>query len=194
MTRYFVPLCLLSAALGFAQSSITVTATRTNTVPPDQAVFQVSVTSNLATGQSDVIAALQGSGINAANFTSVYTQQGYNGGQLVTTLQWNFTLMVPLANLKATVDTFTGLEMSLAKGSTGMSLNFSVQGLQPSPQAQQAQPCSLSGLISDARAQATSIANAAGSTVGAVLAVTNSVSDAAVVCSATVKFALGTGF
>jgi uncharacterized protein YggE len=194
MIRLFSLLYLLLSGLAFAQNSITVTATRNSSVQPDQAVFRVSVTSGLTTGRDDVIAALQGSGIGLANFSSVYSIQNYVNNQLVTVLQWNFTLTVPLANLKPTIDTFTGLQMSLAKGTTGMTLSFSVQGLQASPQAQQAQPCSLAGLISDARAQATSIANAAGSTVGSILAVTNSVSDTAVICSATVKFALGSGF
>jgi uncharacterized protein YggE len=197
MLRHSVLLTVVSGAFAFAQSSpnsITVTATRTLNVQPDQAIFQVSVTSNLTTGQSDVIAALQGTGITAANFTSVYSSTQYVNIQYVTALQWNFTLTVPLTNLKPTIDTFTGLQMSLSQGTTGLSLSFSVQGLQASPQAQQAQPCSLSGLISDARAQATAIANAAGSTVGSILAVTNSISDTSVLCSATVKFALGGGF
>jgi len=196
MFRYLILLALFSAALACAQmhpNSITVTASRSSSVQPDQVVFAVSVTSPLTTGQNDVIAALQGSGIGLANFTGVYTSQQYVGQQYVTALQWNFTLTVPLANMKATVDMFTGLQMSFSKGSAGLSLSFSVQGLQASAQAQQAQPCSLAGLISDARAQATQIANAAGATVGSILALTNSVSDASVTCSATVKFALGGG-
>jgi uncharacterized protein YggE len=196
MFRYLILLALFSAALACAQmhpNSITVTASRSSSVQPDQVVFAVSVTSPLTTGQNDVIAALQGSGIGLANFTGVYTSQQYVGQQYVTALQWNFTLTVPLANMKATVDMFTGLQMSFSKGSAGLSLSFSVQGLQASAQAQQAQPCSLAGLISDARAQATQIANAAGATVGSILALTNSVSDGSVTCSATVKFALGGG-
>jgi hypothetical protein len=196
MIRHFILLYPILSCVALAQNSITVTATRTITVQPDQAVFGVSVTSGTATGRDDVIAALQGSGIGLANFSSVYSTQQYvnDQNQYVTVLQWNFSLTVPLSSMKPTIDTFTGLQMSLAKGTTGLSLSFSVQGLQASAQAQQAQPCSLPGLISDARAQATSIASAAGSTVGAILGVTNSVSDAGVFCSATVKFALGSGF
>jgi uncharacterized protein YggE len=198
MPRNFILLTLISTGLALAQTtpnSITVTATRTVTAQPDQVVFQLSVTSPLTAGRDDVIAALQGTGITAANFTSMYTNQQYVNGQYLTALQWNFNLTAPLSNLKSTIDTFTGLQMSLAKGNTGMSLSFAVQALQVSPQAQQAQPCSLAGLISDARSQAQKIANAAAVTVGPVLAITNSISDTGMVaCSATVKFALSGGF
>jgi uncharacterized protein YggE len=190
MSRLFVPLILLSASLAVAQTtpnSITVTATRNLTVQPDQVQFQVSVTSPLTSSRDDVIAAVQGAGITLANFTSMYTTQQYVNGQYVTSLQWNFNLTAPLTNMKGTVDTFTGLQMSLSKAGAGFSLSFSVQGLQISPQAQQAQPCSLAGLISDARSQAQKIANAAGATVGPVLALTNSVADTGVFCSATVN-------
>jgi len=197
MLRYFVLLTLISAGFALAQTSpnsITVNATRTATVQPDQVVFQLSATSNLSTGRDDVIAALQGTGITAANFTGMYASQQYVNGQYVTALQWNFNLTAPLSNLKATIDTFTGLQMSLSKGNTGISLSFAVQNLQASAQAQQTQPCSLAGLLSDARSQAQKIANAAAVTVGPVLAITNSISDTGMICSATVKFALSGGF
>lgn len=197
MFRNLTLLALFSATLVFAQTSpnsITVTASRTNTVQPDQVTFAVNVVSPPGASRDDVLAALQGSGITAGNFTSVYTTNQYVGQQYLTALQWNFTLTVPLTNLKPTIDTFTGLQMSLSKGQAGYSLSFSVQGLQASAQAQQAQPCPLAGLISDARAQAQQIANAANSSVGSILAVTNMVSDTTAACSITVKFALAGGF
>jgi uncharacterized protein YggE len=199
MFRYVLLLTLLSAALAFAQPSpntLTVTATRTASVQPDQVVFGVSVTSPLTASQGDVIAALQGSGITAANFSSIYTSQTFspNSNQLVSVLQWNFTITVPIANLKSTIDTFTGLQMVLSKSKTGLSLSFNVQGMQASAQAQRAQPCSLSGLISDARAQALKIANAASATLGNIVGLSNAVSDTAALCSATVTFGLTAGF
>jgi len=196
MFQHTVPLALVATALAFGQSnpnSITVTASRTNNPQPDQVVFQVTVTSPLTTSRDDVIAALQGSGIGLTNFTGVSTQQTYNGKQYLTSLAWNFTLTAPLTSMKPTVDTFTGLQMTLSKAATGLWLGFSVQGMQVSPQAQQAQPCSLPELISDARAQALKIANAANMSLGSVLGLINAVSDTTVTCSVTVKFALGTG-
>lgn len=196
MFQHTIPLALVATALAFGQSSpnsITVTAARTNNPQPDQVVFQVSVTSPLTTSRDDVIAALQGSGIGLANFSGVSTQQTYNGTQFLTLLQWNFTLTAPLANMKSTVDMFTGLQMSLSKGNSALSVSFSVQGMQVSPQAQQAQPCSLPDLISDARAQALKIANAASLSLGSILGLVNAVSDTTVTCSVVVRFAVGTG-
>ena len=197
MLSKIVPVTLLFAAAVGAQTSpnsITVTASRTNTAPPDQVAFQLSVNSPVTTSRDDVIAALQGSGIGLANFTGVFTTQTYDGKQYSTVLQWNFNLTVPLSSMKATVDLFTGLQMSLSKAGKGLSVSFSISGMQISPQAQQAQPCSLSDLMGDARGQATKIANATGATVGSILALTNAVSDSTAVCSITVKFALGGGF
>jgi uncharacterized protein YggE len=194
MVRYFIPVCLISAALACAQTnanSITVTASRANNVQPDQVVFQVTVNTPLTSSLDDVVSALQGSGIVASNFSSVYTTQTYDGKQYQTVLQWTFSLTAPLANMKATVDLFTGLQMTLSRAGKGMSLSFLVQGMQASPRAQQAQPCSLPDLISDARAQALKIANAAGATVGSILALTNSVSDSTATCSVMVRFAMG---
>ena len=58
----------------------------------------------------------------------------------------------------------------------------------------QAQPCSLTALIADARAQALKIANAAAMTLGPIVGLTNSVADTTVLCSVTAKFSLTTGF
>lgn len=197
MFRTLVPLALLSAAVAFAQTnpnSITVTASRASSVQPDQVVFGVSVNSPLTASRDDVIAALQGSGITAANFSSVYTTQTVNGTQFVTLLQWSFSVTAPLANLKSTIDTYTGLQMAFSKAKNGFSLSFSVQGMQASAQAQQSQPCSLPGLISDARAQALKIANAASATLGNIIRLSSAVSDTAALCSATVTFGLTAGF
>lgn len=197
MLRHSFLLLLFAAAFACAQTSphsITVTATRTNTAAPDQVTFQVSVNAPPTVSLTDAVAALQGTGIVLANFTNVYSTQNYNGTQYVTVLQWNFTITVPLANMKPAIDTFTGIQMALSQAGNGLSLNFSVQGTSVSPQAAAAQPCSLSGLISDARAQATTIATAANKTVGSILALSNAVSDSTPICSATVTFALGAGF
>lgn len=198
MSRYLFLLTPVFTALAIAQPSpntLTVTATRTASVQPDQVVFGVSVAAPLATSESDVIAALQGSGITAANFSSVYSTQTLSpSNQLVSVLQWGFTVTVPIASLRSTIDTFTGLQLAFSKAKNGLSLSFNVQGMQASAQAQQSQPCSLSGLISDARAQALKIANAASATLGNIVGLSNAVADTSALCSVTVTFGLTAGF
>jgi hypothetical protein len=196
-----IPLLFLLTAIASGQSapnSITVTASRAATLQPDQVNFGVTVTSPLTATQSDVLAVLQSVGLTAANFSSVTTVQQYSGdGRTQTTttvLQWTFNLTAPIANMKSTVATFSALQIAVAQLQNGMSITTSVLGTQVSPQAQQAQPCPLSGLISDARVQAQNIANASSMTVGAILSISSSTSSgfsAAPACSLTVKFSLG---
>ncbi len=179
-----LPLLFCSLAFGQLDSnSITVSASNNVSLQPDQAVFSVVVQSSLSTGLDDVLAALQGSGITAANFGGVSTQ-----GQLATTtlpggevpppnLQWAFTLPVPLTNTKATVASLTTLQQNLAMQNNGLSLSFSIVGTQVSQQLAQSQMCSLPGLIATATTQAQGLASAAGLTLGAILAMSSSTSN-----------------
>ena len=63
-----------SAPLLFGQldsNSVTVTASQSVNLQPDQVLFGVGVGSSLTTSLDDVLAALQGSGITFANFSGV---------------------------------------------------------------------------------------------------------------------------
>src|SRR5258706_11615886 len=102
---------LASASLVSAQTdanSITVVASRNASLQADQAVFGVSVTSGLDASLEDVFGALQGSGITIANFTGVSSPPGlvFVVGippiqpTLTPSLQWSFTLAVPLSKIK----------------------------------------------------------------------------------------------
>lgn len=201
---WILPACLLGQV---SQNSVTVTASRNTNLQPDQVVFNVMVTSGLDATRDTVVAALQGAGITLANFSSVTTIQQYSPakGAALVALGWSFTLPVALSNMKSTVGLLSAVQASIAKANQGLSMSFTVQGTQVSPQLQQSQTCLASDLIADARAQATKIAAAAGMSVGSVLAAsgvtattdsgsTNPFSSAYTYnpgCSLTVKFALG---
>jgi hypothetical protein len=128
---------------------------------PDQVVFNVQAVAPDSSGIDDVVAEVAGVGISAANLTGVSSY--YNGG-----LAWNFTLAVPISQAGAT----TASLVQLAQQSK-QAVTFYVQGTQVSPALQQSQPCSQANLISDAQAQAESLAAAAGFTAGPVLAVSD---------------------
>jgi uncharacterized protein YggE len=188
------------------------------TQQPDQVLFAVNVQSGLNTSLDDVVAALQGSGITAANFVglSVSPSLLYVGTPAIPStivappMQWIFSLSAPLAKIKDTIAMLTALQKSVAQQNTGLMLSFNVQGTQVSAQAQQSHPCAASDLLNDARAQAQKLADAAGLSLGGILAMSSgtsvsgsvgtSVSVSAVisfappvlpsVCSMTVKFAL----
>jgi uncharacterized protein YggE len=208
MLRYALLLLPVLALAQTPPNSVTVTASRNTNVAPDQAVISVSVNTSLSGTMDDAIAALQGSGITAANFTGVSTVQTILGKQSITELQWSFSLVTDLTALKTTTATLTGVQQAVAARNNGLSVSFSVQGTQVSQKQSQSQPCSLQDLMSDARSQASKLASAAGMTVGPVLAVSGGTTSSATsaganaftqvvaqpVCSLTVKFALTGGF
>jgi hypothetical protein len=209
-------LLISSVPAAFAQldsNSVTVSAIRSVTQQPDQVLFAVTVQSGLNTSLDDVVAALQGSGITAANFSGVSM-----GANLVLNLQptmappllqWIFALPAPLAKIKDTIATLTALQKGIAQQNNGLTLSFNVQGTQVSAQSQQSHVCPTADLLADATTQAQKLAAAAGLSLGSVLAmsggtsVPNGVVSASVtgllsfappvlpsVCSMTVKFAL----
>lgn len=182
----FVLLFVSCCSLAFAQldsNSITVSASNNAALQPDQAVFSVSVTSPLTTGLDDVLTALAGSGITAANLSGVSTQGVYSvfggpGTQIPPPmLAWSFTLTAPLANTKATVASLTTLQQNVAKTNNGLALSFSIVGTEVSEQLAQSQTCSLSSLITSATTQAQALSAAAGLQLGAILALSSSTSN-----------------
>ena len=189
-----LPLLLLLSLCGVSQSAvntITVTAQRNIAAQPDQVAFNVAVNAPLTATRDDVLAALAGSGIGLANFSSVYTSyQSIGAGPSTQVLQWSFTVTAPISALKDEIGLLNGLQQSIGKN--GFSLSYNISGLQTSAQAQQAQTCSQADLISDARAQAQTIAAAASMRVMSIVSMASAVSTATPPsCSLTVKFALG---
>jgi hypothetical protein len=179
-------LLILSVPGAFAQldsNSVTVTATRSTTPQADQVLFGVTVQSGLNSSLDDVVAALQGSGITAANFSEVTTAAVVavippmlpptTGVPL---LQWTFALPVPLAKIKDTIATLTALQKSIGQQNIGLTLSFNVQGTRVSTQLQQSQTCPTADLLADAQAQGQKLASAAGLSLGAILAMSSGAS------------------
>ena len=169
--------------MAFAQldsNSITVSASNNVTLQPDQALFSVTVTSPLTTGLDDVLTALAGSGITAANFSGVATQDLYLSSSQMPrlVLEWLFSVTAPLTNTQATVASLTTLQQNIAKANNGLALSFSIAGTQVSQQLAQSQTCSLSSLITSATTQAQALAAAAGLQLGAILALSSCTSSA----------------
>jgi hypothetical protein len=141
--------------------TITITAARQLSHQPDQIVFTVQVVVPETASLDDVLAALPGTGITAANLAGV---SSYLNGQLA----WNFTLAAPISEASAT----TKLLVGLVQQSKRM-VSFFLQGTQVSQGLRRSQPCSQASLVADALAQAQTLAAAAGFTVGPVLAVSD---------------------
>jgi uncharacterized protein YggE len=196
----------LAAGLAAAQTnSVTVTASRNASVPPDVIVFAISVDSPTSTSRDDVAAALRGAGLTTA-FSSVNTTQQYDARNRLATISlgWRFTVFDEMSNMKTAVDRLAAAQKAIAELKNGMTMSFSLSHTELSARVQQSQACSMQDLIADARAKAMKLAAAAAMGLGPILAISGATTgpDPAgsspfapptylPVCSLTVKFALG---
>ncbi len=176
------PACSLTAtfALGVLfglndQHTITITASRSTSLQPDQALISLTVTSRLTYTQDAIAAALTQAGISGATFTGVnstpvgVTTNGVAAAAAQSVLQWSYTLGVPIAQAGSTVALLLAANQNFAKTDASLSLTFFVEGLQVSPALQASQSCDESGLVNDANATAQKLATAAGVSVGPIL-------------------------
>ena len=158
---------------GQPEPVITITATRTNAIQPDQVLIGLRVTSSTTAGLDDITGALTGAGITGANFAGVYTSTIYTTSGGLPTPQnqffWSFTLTTPLSKLSATLTQVISAQQTISANKSGLTLTFYVEGIQVSPQLQQSQPCSQAALLADAQAQAKQVSAAAGVSAGPIL-------------------------
>jgi uncharacterized protein YggE len=169
--RCFCLTFLASASLLFGQldsDTVTIQASRSVNPTPDQSVFYVSVSASPSTSLDQVVAALSGSGIAAANLSGMHSgmdNQPY--------LQSSFELAVPFTKTTSTIASLIALEQSIGQNNSGVSLMFKIQGTQVSSQAIQSQTCAAKDLVADAQAQAQNLAAAAGRSVGPIIAISD---------------------
>ena len=170
---------------GQPEPTITITATRTNNIQPDQVVISLFVTSGTTAGLDDITGALTGAGISGANLTQVYTTTNYTvtGGvqKPQSVLVWSFTLMAPLV-ARALSGPFS--QQTISGNNSGLTLTFFVGAAQVSQQLQQSQSCPQAALLADAQAQAKAVATAAGVSAGAIL----SMSEGSAAIGASLQF------
>jgi hypothetical protein len=166
-----ITLLLTGASLAFGQletDTITIQASRSVNLTPDQVSFYVLVTADPASSLDQIVAALSGSGITASNLSSMYGAMDNQAS-----LQWSFTLAAPFTKLKVTIASLIALQQSMVKNNSGMSLTFQVQGAYVSPEAFQSQSCAAKDIVAYAQAQAQKVAVAAGLAIGPVVAISD---------------------
>jgi len=182
---------VISSSLAFGQldsNTITVTASSSVTLSPDQIVFSVGINAAVDKTLDDVTSALAGSGITIANFTGVYVYSSLVSIP-ANTLTWYFTVPVAFSQMQTEVAALTALQNTIAQLNNGMSLQFTAQGTQVSTQLQQSQTCSVPTLIATATSQAQSLAAAAGLRLGNIVKM-SSLTSSTPVCTMTVEFQL----
>jgi hypothetical protein len=189
-------------------NSVTVTASNTANLQPDQILYSIEVDSPLNATLDQVVAVVASLGITATNLSSISNSTvaivGTQPGPPA--LGWFFSYMAPIASNQTTVAQLTTLQQTIAKQKNGLAMNFSVRGTQISQQLQQSQPCVLSNLLTQARTQAQTLASAAGFNLDVIQAMSTTISTAvsgqgqslssfllgagSAPCSVTVKFGL----
>jgi hypothetical protein len=171
---WLIGLFLTTASSVFGQldsDTVTIQASRSVNLTPDQVAFYVSVSAGPNTSFDQIVAALSSTGITAANFANMY-------GDNRSSFQWSFTLAVPFTKTTATIASFIALQQSIVKNNSGMSLLFQIQGTQVS-ESIQAQSCAARDLVADAQAQAQKVTAAAGLAIGPIIAISDGSSTAA---------------
>jgi hypothetical protein len=165
MWRLLLSVSLLASAPLFAQlesHTLTISATRSIVLQPDQIVIGLSVSSTETTSLDQIVGALSGLGITSASLAGIGTNY------MPPSFQWNFTLSVPLSSMTATIGSLSKLQQTIGQSDSGLTLTFMINGTQVSQQLQQSQTCSNADLVSDATAQAQKLAAAAGLTLGPI--------------------------
>src|SRR5277367_6385603 len=112
MWKPWLVMLSLSVAPVFGQlesNTLTITANRSVTLQPNDITFSLSVGSSASTDLDQVVAALAALGVSSANLT------GVGGGSLPPTVQWNFTLAVPIAKLTTTIGSLTQLQQNITQ-------------------------------------------------------------------------------
>lgn len=163
----------IARALGYSGNpgphTISVAASRSASLVPDQAVILIVVQSPVGVGPDDVTGALTQAGVSGASLSSVGTETYTLNGKPQSYLLWSFTLTTPLANLKSAVAQLQAAQAAIAKQNSGLTISISSAIPQTSSQAQPV--CSQAALVMDATAQAHALAAAAEVSVGTVMAI-----------------------
>jgi hypothetical protein len=175
MSRRLLALFVVLTPVLLAQidsNSISIVASRSIYLQPDQVTFFLSVTSGGDATLNDIVNALAGAGVTPSDYLRVDTFYVPIPGQGDPWLQnWSFSLGVPFSRMKETVAALTELRQTISKKNGGLQMSFNLVGLQVSPQLLASQQCSNRDLVADARAHAEKLASAVGFGVGYVLSI-----------------------
>ena len=159
MRQIILLLAAASAAFGQLDSNVvTITVSRQLSVQPDEVSVTVYVTSPPDQTLDQVLAALKGTKIQAADLSNFYTQG--------TTLLWSFTPVLPFSDMKSVLPALESLKVGAPVGVDTYYVNTTV-----SAAATALQQCPYPALINDARLQGGKLAAAVGGTVGPIVSI-----------------------
>jgi Protein of unknown function (DUF541) len=180
-------LLIAGAAMAFAQTddnTLTVTATQTVNVQPDQMVLAVTVEVESTLGLDDVVGLVKDAGITAdelANATTTYPYSiiGQVPAFTLSLTDWTFSVSVPLTKLKDVLTSLATIEQTLIKHFPSRTLFFSGSS-RVSAALQAQQGCTPDSLVPVARAKAQQLAAVAGLNLGPLKGVSYNIGSVAV--------------
>ncbi|HTM48498.1 MAG TPA: SIMPL domain-containing protein [Bryobacteraceae bacterium] len=175
MTREKSAVCFLlfSALLHGQTDALSVTASKTVDLTPDEMTFSVVVLADQDTTLEQVLQVVKAAGITANNLGGVGSSQ-FGPSPNQSRLVYQFTLTTPLGKFKDTVDGFTSVRRSLLANSSNMELQTNVVAITPAEASrEQARLQATPDLIADARKKADVLAKAAGLTLGPIVGISD---------------------
>lgn len=169
---------LLISSIMLAQSAadtntLTVQASRTVRLTPEQATFSVRISTGTETSVAQVLSSVRSIGLDANAFQDVTT--GFRSvltlsrtPQQVPSLDYTFQLSVPFGKLNETIGAIDALQKTLATDRK-WDTSYSLTGLQASTStAEESRQRALPELFADARRKAEGLAKSAGVGVGSI--------------------------
>src|SRR5215467_13679279 len=126
-----IPAAPLLAQL--ANNTVTVTASQSSTVQPDEAVFSLTVSSGVDKSLDDVVASVAGLGVTATNLVQISSPLTASSSSVplpsnvpAPSLGWTFQLVVPFSKLKDTTSALASLQKSISQNNSGLTLSYSL--------------------------------------------------------------------
>lgn len=173
MTRKKSAVCsLLFSALLYGQTdALSVTATKTVDLAPDEVTFSVVALVDQDTTLDQVLQMVKDTGTAAKDLGGIGSSQ-FGPSPNQTRLVYQFTLTTPLAKFKDTLDRFAAVRRSLAASSSTAELQTNAVAIAPAEATrEQARLQTTPDLIADARKKADALAKAAGLTLGPIVGI-----------------------
>ena len=154
--------------MAFAQTDgITVSASKTVELPPDETTFQIGVQAESDVGLDKVLEVLQPLGIAAKDLVSISSQQ-FGPGPNQTRLMYQFSFTAPFAKFKETQEGISSTWRSVLAANMDLQ-TFGIQVASGEAAREAARQRLLPELLADARKKADALAKIAGATTGKIL-------------------------
>jgi hypothetical protein len=174
-SRFFLAIVFAAVPL-CGQEGITVTASRTADLSPEEVTWNIAVLADQDSTLDQVLQAIKDTGLAAKDLTGISAQQ-YGPGPSQSRLAYQFAITARFASFKETMDKLAAARRSLLANNSNIELQTYFMSVAASEASrEQARQAALADLIADARRKAELAAKAAGLTLGSIQGMIDSTS------------------